>query len=516
MGSKRIFHRAKTHLFQILLLLVLAHPIASQEVPVLAILPFEGIAVSRADAGAVYTFMESSFSATGVYTVITAEQRDQILGDPHATACTDEDCAVEAGKKLSADQVVLGTVALADGRYIVNARIIATANSRTLAADSISAAGADDLAQVCNTLTVGLIRRAMPGSLVEKTEGPDEGEAGAVQPTGEQAGEEVEGPGKAVTGGVVGQPEEGTGDAEGSSVELTRSDFWPLVNICGGMFMLELGNVMGSMGFELRRRASDAYADYTETTWNFDELWGIYNSAYIGYVVATTASYVSWSAGVASIPTYLFVFPDRAFRLSRLGTMAFAAGAALSVAGNVLDLLAGAQRYKNDFLYEDYLSAGTGFDELYDRYRTGHIVYSVERLTSYAFWLFGGAGMISAFFLPGEKQEPIIGFWDKTSLVVGTVLVGLGSVTRTVALNHRQNQIESGGDEKAYDRYILNSVLSYSLWAAGGVGMVLPFVTDIGRGKTEAQVTPVRPEKLRFDRLQLLPLPQGMVLRISY
>jgi hypothetical protein len=101
-------------------------------------------------------------------------------------------------------------------------------------------------------------------------------------------------------------------------------------------------------------------------------------------------------------------------------------------------------------------------------------------------------------------------------LIVGTALVGLGSVTRTVALNHRQNQIESGGDEKAYDRYILNSVLSYSLWAAGGVGMVLPFVTDIGRGKTEAQVTPVRPEKLRFERLQLIPLPQGMVLRISY
>jgi hypothetical protein len=504
MGSTRTIHRAITHAFLFLFLLALAYPLAAQEAPVLAILPFEGIEVSRDDAGTVYTFLEGSFSATGVYTVIPAEQRDQILGSPDAAACTSEDCAVKVGKKLSADQVVLGTVALADGRYIVNARIIATANSRTLAADSISAAGAGELAGVCDTLTVSLIRRAMPGSLEEEVAEPSERAT---------EGEGSKGDG---TDGAVVQPGGGMDEAAPESVELTRADLWPLVNICGGMFMMELGNVMGSMGSELRRTMSDSYADYTETTWNFDELWKTYNSAYIGYVVTTTASYVSWSAGVASIPTYLFVFPDRAFRLSRLGTTVFAAGAALSVAGNVLDLLAGAQRYKNDFLYEDYLSAGTGFDELYDRYRTGHVVYSVERLTGYAFWLFGGAGMISAFFLPGPKEERVSGFWEKTSLIVGTALVGLGSVTRTVALNHRQNQIESGGDEKAYDRYILNSVLSYSLWAAGGVGMVLPFVTDIGRGKTEAQVTPVRPEKLRFERLQLIPLPQGMVLRISY
>ena len=79
--------------------------------------------------------------------------------------------------------------------------------------------------------------------------------------------------------------------------------------------------------------------------------------------------------GVASIPTYLHFFPDRAFRLSRWGRIAFASGAALSVAGNVLDLLASSQRYTNDFLYQDYMSAGIGHDELYKAYRTGYIIY---------------------------------------------------------------------------------------------------------------------------------------------
>jgi hypothetical protein len=182
----------------------------------------------------------------------------------------------------------------------------------------------------------------------------------------------------------------------------------------------------------------------------------------------------------------------------------------------MLDLMASAQRYRNDFLYEDYLSAGTGFDDLYQRYRSGYVVYSIERLTSYGFWLVGGAGMISAFFMPGTKEQRIIGFWDRASLIVGSALVGLGSVTRTVALNSRQTQIENGGDEDAYDRYVLNSVLSYSLWAVGGFAMVLPFLTDIGGDRSHNRKAPARPEKLRFDQIQLIPTPQGAFLRLSY
>jgi hypothetical protein len=282
----------------------------------------------------------------------------------------------------------------------------------------------------------------------------------------------------------------------------TRADLWPLMNICGGMFMLELGNVMGSVGFELQRTMVETANDSKWPT--------------VGYYTATSLSYVSWSAAAASVPTYLLVFPERAFKLSQRGKRFFTYGIMLTVAGNVLDLLACNQRYTNEFLYEDYESAGTDFDELYKRYQWGYIFYSVERWGSYALWLLGGTGMISAFFIRGPEESPIEGFWDRTLLTAGTTLVGLGSVTRTLALNAKKKHIESGGDEEAYTRFIRNSVLSYSLWAAGGIGMILPFVTDIGRGRADAQATPVRPEKLRFDQLQFVPLPQGMLLRVTY
>ena len=124
--------------------------------------------------------------------------------------------------------------------------------------------------------------------------------------------------------------------------------------------------------------------------------------------------------------------------------------------------------------------------------------------------------MISAFFIPGPEESPVQGFWDRAILTAGTTMVGLGSVTRTFALNAKKKHVESGGDDEAYTRFIVNSVLSYSLWAAGGIGMILPFITDLGRGKTDKQATPVRPKKLAVEQLQLIPLPQGMVLRLSY
>jgi TolB-like protein len=509
MGINITATRLKTHLCFLLFLSVASPSVFCQEKPVVGILPFESIKVSRADAGIVYAFMETNFIDTAVYEVVTAEQRDQILATAGDTIpeCKDNDCAVEIGRKLSADHIVLGSVALSEGRYIVNAKVIAVAASRTIAADSISAAELDDLETACRDLTIGLVRRAVPGSWVQEQDpGATSAEEGAGQGTeASKSGMETQLPDEGAGSGVDLSP--------GPTEKLSKADLWPLVNICGGIFFLELGNVMGSTGFELRRRISDAHVDYSEASWNFDELWKTYNSAYSGYVFTTTLSYVSWSLAVASVPTYLAVFPDKAFRFSRWGKRLFTAGAALSIAGNVLDLMAGAQRYTNDSLYEDYLAAGDpiDMDELYTRYRNGHILYSIERLTSYAFWLVGGAGMITAFFIPGPKEEPISGFWDKASLIGGLSLVGLGSVTRTVALNYRQTFIESdGNDESAYDRYVLNSILSYGFWAVGGVGMLLPFFTDIGGGKARAEPQQVRPEKLR-----LLPLANGIVIDIS-
>jgi TolB-like protein len=526
MGNLRLSRKPGRVVF-ILFFFVLVSPTGfSQTDPVIAVLPFEVIDGPEENAPFVYTFFETSLVETAVYRVMSEQERDRILQEAgkFPVECRDSECAVQIGKKLSAEQVVLGSVAQVGEEYIINAKIIEVARSRPLAADSIRAAESSALAGACRQLVRELVGRAMPGSLVEpEPERPETAEAGVPRAEVAEAAEREQPETAAPTAEEAGaeQQEPGLEPGKKRRLALTKADVWPLVTICGGMFLLEVGNAAASAGFELRRRTSDAYLEYEQTSWNFDELYKSYNSAYNGYIFSTVLSYVSWSVALASIPTYIYVFPDRAFRLSRWGKIAFTSGAALSIAGNVLDFLACSQRYRTDFLLEDYNAAGTGHDEPWDKYQKGYTLYSVERLSSYAFWLIGGGAMIGAFFIPGEREQLIEGFWEKTSLVGGISLIGLGSLTRTLALNFRQTYVEGGGsDEKAYDRYVLYSVLSYGFWAVGGTGMLLPFFTDLGGGgrhpggrhpgDREAQ-----PEPLSLERLRLLPLPNGLLLQIS-
>jgi len=517
MGDLRLSRKPGRIVFILLFFVLVSPTVFSQTDPVIAVLPFEAIDGSEEDAQLVYTFFEASLAETAVYRVMSEQERDRILQEAGElpVECRDSECAVQIGKKLSAEQVVLGSVVQVGEEYIINAKIIEVARSRPLAADSIRAAASSALPGVCRQLVRELVGRAMPGSLAEpKPERPETAEAGVSREEVPEAAEQEQPETAATTVEEAGaeQQEPGQEPGEKRRLALTKSDVWPLVTICSGMFFLEVGNAAASTGFELRRRTSDAYLEYEQTSWNFDELYKSYNSAYKGYIFSTVLSYVSWSAAVASIPTYLYVFPDRAFRLSKWGKIAFTSGAALSIAGNILDLLACSQRYRTDFLLEDYNAAGTGHDELWDSYQKGYTLYSVERLSSYAFWLIGGSAMIGAFFIPGEREQLIESFWEKTSLVGGISLIGLGSLTRTLALNFRQSYVEGGGsDEKAYDRYLLYSVLSYGFWAVGGTGMLLPFFADLGGGgRREAQPAPLNPEQLR-----LLPLPNGLLLQIS-
>ncbi len=473
----------------------------SQEKPSVAVLPFEPLNLQETDAGLAYSLFEQALIETGVYTVLSKDERDRILaaaGDS-PFPCTEEDCAVEIGRTLSVQQVVLATVARSGGRYIVNAKIIEVAAAATLAADSVSASDKEQLSLACSQLAVSLVRKAVPGSLPEPShagEGPETAAGGAQPPSAEPTPEE----------------RRGLEEEEKLPAEYSRADVWSLVTICSGIFLLETGNIAAAASFELHRKISDTYFEYERTSWNFDELWRSDSSARFGYYFSTTLSYLSWTLGVASIPTYLYLFPEQAFSLSRWGRIIFTVGTALSIGGNVLDLLACTQRYRNDFLYEDYQAAGTDVDELKTRYDRGYVLYSVERLTSYAFWLIGGGGMITAFFIPGEKRSSIVGFWDKASLIAGVSLVATGSLTRTLALNYRQTFIESDGKkDTAYDRYVLCSVLSYGFWAVGGTAMLLPLFVDLGKTPADSEI-----EEPRSEALRLVPLPNGLILQYSW
>jgi TolB-like protein len=130
------------------------HVAAQDNKPRVAIIPFNHISVSKADSEALTNLFETALVTTEVFQVIEQTQISDILSAQEFSAadCTDEACAVEFGKLLSAEQIVLGTVSSVGGKYILTAKIIDVKTGRNLKADKAQANSLGDLTDAVEPL----------------------------------------------------------------------------------------------------------------------------------------------------------------------------------------------------------------------------------------------------------------------------------------------------------------------------------------------------------------------------
>ena len=80
------------------------------------------------------------------YTVVERSQMDKIFEqfDIQNTGCTDISCAVEFGKMLSVERIIIGSVGLVGDTYTINTRIVDVESTRTLKVADFSVKGKRD------------------------------------------------------------------------------------------------------------------------------------------------------------------------------------------------------------------------------------------------------------------------------------------------------------------------------------------------------------------------------------
>lgn len=107
----------------------------------IVVINFNYINVPKADAVAITGLFETALVKTKAYYVIEQNQVADILKTQEISLafCTDEKCAIEVGKLLSAEQIVLGTLSYIGGKYILNVKIIDVLTGKNLKADKIDA-----------------------------------------------------------------------------------------------------------------------------------------------------------------------------------------------------------------------------------------------------------------------------------------------------------------------------------------------------------------------------------------
>ena len=506
MCKKRLLYLKKIVPIILFSLFCTLFPLHAQEEARITVLPFQSIEVSASVAMIISTLFETNLVNTHAYSVLSQNERDQVLAAQEASIsdCTDEACAVEIGKLLAAEQIIMGTVAALGSEYIIKAKVIDVTTSKTIGADSISAAWGEELDIACQKLTLSLVAKAVPGfkaaeaepekepepevSTEVEEEQPEEDkeavstEVVSTETTAEEKPEEVASakaeeertpgePAKAEEAAAV-EPEEtasetpaqdekpGETPPEKTEAEKTTSstivvirepaafNVPAFITMSSGILLMELGSFSNSLSFDYKQQSVDSWADYISASENIDELFGIYSNYHSSYTIFGITSYAMWGAGAAAISSSVFLFPQEAFNLSIGGKISFSAGLVFSMAGDCMALLAGSQRIVNRGLWDDYINAGENLDELYGTYQAGHTAYSVEKVLSYSLWGAGGAGMVASFLIPGEKKPIVTGFLDKLLMTAGMLLITGGNVTKTMALNSRQIA------EERWDSYI--------------------------------------------------------------
>jgi TolB-like protein len=159
--------------FVLLLLVATAfHARAQEEKPRIAVLPFQAVEVPQSVSMVISALFETNLVNTKAYTVLSHSDRDRIL-EAQADSFedyADEDYAIQIGKLLSTEQIIIGTVAALGSKYIINAKIIDVTTSETLGAGSISAASVEELDVACARLTESLVTGAPPGPMVVESE----------------------------------------------------------------------------------------------------------------------------------------------------------------------------------------------------------------------------------------------------------------------------------------------------------------------------------------------------------
>ena len=112
------------------ILLIFFHILPSipfaQQAPSIAVIEFEAKGISQIEASALTDELEINLSDIGGYTVVERGRVGEILNEQafQQTGCVSSECAVEIGKLLSVQNIVLGSISKVGSTFSVNAKIV--------------------------------------------------------------------------------------------------------------------------------------------------------------------------------------------------------------------------------------------------------------------------------------------------------------------------------------------------------------------------------------------------------
>lgn len=137
-----------------------------------AIMDLNPIGISKSTADAVSDILRTEIFNTGYFTVLERAQMTEILKEQEfqLSGCTETECAIQIGKLLSANKVLVGTVSKIGNSYVINARIVDVEKGSLDFAEKYVAYSEDALIHGCEVFAKKLSARMRGEKYVEPEE----------------------------------------------------------------------------------------------------------------------------------------------------------------------------------------------------------------------------------------------------------------------------------------------------------------------------------------------------------
>lgn len=127
--------------------------------PIISVLNFDASGISDAEVRVFVDYISSHIIETGKYRVIDRAQRQAILSEIEFSQadCSDEECQLEIGRMLSANQIIVGSLGKFGQKFILNIKLIDVETAQSINASSEMYGSLEELLEDSKNLSARLI-----------------------------------------------------------------------------------------------------------------------------------------------------------------------------------------------------------------------------------------------------------------------------------------------------------------------------------------------------------------------
>ncbi len=446
---------------------------------------------------------------------------------------------------LKVDQILYGNIRFEDDEYVLDTKIFDVKNKNIILTDTEAASDIRHLESAADALTRKVVKKLFSPEIVDKAEKVLDAETDAkkeaqvkdsladfadlAEKDPEKALELVNEPArKAIEATVKEKVKEEVvqeeiqnlfeKEKEEKAYALKRKrQFWTIFTFES---LNQIGNLFSILALTERENSLFSWNKYMNDDFAYNP-YDSYKRSVNDYEGFTAINYLFSGLGNITIGVGINYLLDDSLAFSKTGKYLFSISYGMNTLGNAVATLSSQLSFISMHKYLEYSYTDTDFTSKYNAYRDSLLWPAAARYTAYGLWGLGYAGIITSYFLPGERKPMIVSRKARRLMSWGSALTGFGNISSNLAMKYRGeveelwiNENASGaviGDTSYGSKEITAEIFTYTSYGLILGGSVLTIMGLLMPGE---EITANKPEEKNIT-FNIIPAENGASVLVN-